>query len=194
MIRYTSVTRDVGKFIYCISVLVLSLSLNVVLGWRLIEQRRSPASGLAVPGGFVMPQLPVKDLDGSRDIISFARGGWTVLYVMSPDCPFCAENQNRMRNLAARAGPSIQFVGLSLTNKNLKAFIGDRAPFPTYDAGDLKDLYGLTFRAIPQTILISPTGVVRSASIGRLSESLSVYKELLTLINSHLQPRPGSGR
>lgn len=188
-------TRDLGKFIYCLAVLALSLSLNVILGWKLREQGGGPTVGAEIPVGTTLPQLAVKDLDGSPATITFDHAGWAVLYVMAPDCPFCAENQKTIGDLSTRATPRLRFVGLSLTNRNLKPFLANHpAAFPVYQAGDPQYLYGLAFRVIPQTILISPTGVVQKVWAGRLSEAQSVYKELRTLIDSPVRPDLGVAR
>lgn len=152
------------------AVLTLSLALNLYLGWRvralsipLTQQQRQ----VGVPVGTDLSSLPVFDVEGRPARIDFKANVPTVVYVLSPACGWCRKNEQNMQVLAAGKSSEFRFVGLSFTSKNLQQYVtAGHAPFTVYVAGDSESSPGLDLQTTPQTLVVSPAGVVQKVWLG----------------------------
>jgi hypothetical protein len=151
------------------SVLTLSLSFNLYLGWRVqalntaLQVRRQ----IGVPVGTNLSSLPVLDAEGRPAKLSFTASMPTVIYVLSPTCGWCRKNEQNMRVLASRKGSDFRFIGLSPTQENLRQYISaGHAPFPVYVLEPAGFPQNLDLQTTPQTLLLSPFGVVQKTWLG----------------------------
>jgi len=176
------------------TVLTLSLALNVFLGWRvrglraiLNQERRQ----VGISMGTDLSSLPVFDVAGRTTRIDFNANIPTVVYVLSPSCGWCRLNEHNMQVLAARKSSEFRFIGLSSTAENLQQYVSaGHAPFTVYVAGSAESTPGLDFRTTPQTLVVSPRGVVQKVWIGafdgsRKREIESFFKIELPGITTH---------
>lgn len=169
-----------AKLVYCLSLFAASLCLNVWLGWRLTARVAAARSDEGIPTGVSLPTLAATDQHGSPITISMVGIKPTMLFVMAPDCPFCAANANSVREFAARNRRAVRCIGLSLSGRGLKQFLDAHPlPFPIYSAGDLANMYALAFRSVPQVVLISPDGVARRVLVGKLDPADSLTRASL---------------
>lgn len=158
-----------------VAMLTISLSSNVALGIK-VRNLQNPQMGIRV--GARIPRLPVLDQAGAKAEIRFDDGRWSVLYVMSPTCAWCARNLSNIRELASAAGAKFRFVGVSTTAAKLDEYLKSTSvPFPVLavDASRIPD--GLSLTATPQTIVIGPDGRVGKVWMGALQGSAQAEVE-----------------
>lgn len=147
-------------------VLIGSLGLNLNLGLTIRAMKAPPSAG-GVKVGSVLSVIPLADLPGKPRQIALTKGRRSVLYVMSPDCVWCARNLGNIRALAGGVGERYTFIGLSNTSNKLDAYIASTPlPFPVVvpDKGKLPK--GLDLKATPQTVVVSENGTVEKVWVG----------------------------
>jgi hypothetical protein len=108
------------------------------------------------------PPAPVlEDLKQNRSPLNWKSDGRpTVVYFISPTCPWCKRNLESIRALAAAASDKYRFVGISSTLDGLPEYLEKaQYPFPVYFA-DATARKALKLSVTPETILISSEGVV----------------------------------
>lgn len=153
------------------TVLTLSLSLNLYLGWRVREFNatyKQERRQVGVPVGTDLSSLSIFDVEGRPARIDFNANGLTVVYVLSPACGWCRRNEQNMQVLAAGKSSEFRFVGLSSTSENLQQYVAaGHAPFTIYVAG----ASGLDLQTTPQTLVVSPVGVVQKVWLGAFDGS-----------------------
>jgi hypothetical protein len=158
------------------AMLVLSLSVNVALGFALarIVARPQPDTGpsgerlpIAPPLGSVVPALEGTDLVGTVATVSYGDDARpTVIYVFSPECRWCARNLPNLRALIHDKAKSYRFVGLSL-DSNATA-VRDYLHATGLDLTVLLNpapsvVAALGLGVTPHTLVVSPDGrLVRS--------------------------------
>jgi len=151
------------------TVLTLSLSLNLYLGWRVRDfnaTRMQQQWQVGVPVGTDLSSLPVFDIEGRPAQLNFKGSVPTVLYVLSPACGWCRKNEPNMQALAAGKSSNFHFVGISSTSKNLRQYVAaGHAPFTVYVASPVS-VPGLDLQTTPQTLVVSPSGVVQKVWLG----------------------------
>jgi hypothetical protein len=88
------------------------------------------------------------------------RGRQTILYVISPRCIWCARNTANVAALYQQKVGDYSFVGLSLDEKDLAAYLGKHSiPFKVYVAKpETIAAYGLG--ATPSTIVVDAGGLI----------------------------------
>lgn len=152
------------------TVLTLSLSLNLYLGWRVREfyaTRKQERRQIGIPVGANLSSLPVRDLEGQPARINFSTGIPTVIYVLSPTCGWCRSNEKNMHALAAGKNGFFNFIALSPTAQNLQQYVSaGHAPFKVYVADPAGLPAGLDVQTTPQTLVVSPAGIVEKAWLG----------------------------
>ena len=152
------------------TVLTLSLSLNLYLGWRVREFNatyKQERRQVGVPVGTDLSSLPIFDVEGRPARIDFNANGLTVVYVLSPACGWCRRNEQNMRVLAAGKSSDFRFVGISATSENLEQYVAARrAPFTVYVAAPSPSAPALDLQTTPQTLVVSSAGVVQKAWLG----------------------------
>ncbi|HEY0730546.1 MAG TPA: redoxin family protein [Pyrinomonadaceae bacterium] len=148
-----------------------SLSLNVYLGWKV--KRGNVPSNLPVPvaPGTKVEPIKAASLDGEPQTISYHDTDKpTVLYVLSPTCPWCDRNRANIAKLTER-GDRFRFVGLSLSEAGLKEYVDkQQLKFPVYTRVTPEAQIELGLGPTPQTIVISPEGRVLKNWAGAYNE------------------------
>ena len=147
--------------------LILSVVINLSLAYCLWENRKAYFElGNAIeydkgvlPGEKV-PPLIVYDSTRGKVEISY-RDKPTILYVFTPDCPWCLKNLENIKLLASRVSDRYAFFGISLKNDNLDKYVTENGiHFPVYNSPP-KDIYrSYKMGQTPQTFVISSEGSV----------------------------------
>ena len=92
----------------------------------------------------------------------------TIVYYTSPDCVWCQRNTEAANMAYQRASAlGYRFVGVSLKADGLSEYLAQhKIPFPVYVDFDHSAAKTLKLRATPETIFISPDGIVQKALVG----------------------------
>lgn len=160
-----------------------SLVLNVALGLklrRLSADLQSPRKG-GVQLGRVVQSVDVLTVEGGTTKLAIAGSEGLVLYVISPVCPYCEQDCNNIRSIAAKKQKT-RFVGLSTQGRNLDTFLrGCQLPFPVYVASSSSLADPSDLNVTPQTIVFSSEGAVLRNWVGmltgeRMREAMSFFK------------------
>jgi peroxiredoxin len=154
---------------FLLVLLTLSLGLNTFLGHRMLTGGPGLPPGPAEPPlqvGDVAPPLELKTVDGQVQSVAYSRTRPTVLYVFSPACQFCAANFENVRHLARVKGETYDFVGLSLSDKDLGPYLkAHEYGFPVYSVlPATQKAYHLA--SVPQTLVVGPEGRVLQSWLG----------------------------
>lgn len=142
-------------------VLFVSISINVTLGvYAYRHLRPSPSGRIVRPlqiGQQIAP-FAARSLDGSPVLVRFERR--TVLYVIAPNCQWCAKNTANIHEIWKAAHRTHDVIGLSLSQHNLPRYMQEHPlPFPVLVVDDaIRDRLGLG--VTPSTIIVSPAGTV----------------------------------
>jgi len=157
--------------------LVLSVSLNVIQGMRLLRLGDVLAGQASVlKEGSLISSLDVSDLSGRTLRINLAsRGLPTLLYVLRPTCIYCERNAITVNKLARQVRGRYQLVGLSLSTAGLGEFVANHhIEFPVYTgvSESVRHEYGLN--NTPETILVSPDGRVEKVWFGAYTDDVGV--------------------
>jgi peroxiredoxin len=152
-----------------VNVLLLTLAVSVginVLQARYIGKLLNATEQAAVSGdlevGAKVPPLQVSDLSGAPITLSYGDVGKpTVLYIFRPSCVWCRGNAGRVAQLTDALSGRYRIVGISLTKEGLPGFVASHhMTFPVYSGPARSVIKALHLGATPQTIVISPAGVV----------------------------------
>ena len=178
----SSMVRTIRVDGFVLLLLVASLSLNVYLGWKIRQGTTSIAQNTVIlsPGTKVDPVTAVT-FDGIQHTISYeSTNKPTVLYVLSPTCVWCDQNNANFKRLNELRGNDFRFVGLSLAEPGLKAYVDThQLEFPVYMQLTTETIQALGLGSTPQTIVISPEGRVLKnwvgAYIGPLRPEVEAY-------------------
>jgi peroxiredoxin len=148
------------------SALTGSVTFNIV---REVDPRRSAPRGIEVAVGTKVPSLSLTDSTGTREDVRLDDGRWSVVYIMSPSCVWCARNLNNIQALGAARGSKFRFIGVSTTSEGLDQYVRETPmPFPIRLVDSEHLPKGLNMSATPQTIVIGPDGRVKKAWAGAL--------------------------
>jgi hypothetical protein len=165
---------------------VLFLLLGLSLAGNVYQFRRTfggaPApTHLLAPGDVVAP-VALTTLDGRSETLSYGNGP-TVLYVFSPTCPWCLRNIPNLKRLVEGAGRQYRFVGLSLDEKGVSAYVAEhQLPLAVYTKGP-DDVAGRSrLGGVPQTMVISAEGRVvqnwSGAYVGDTQKAIEKFFEV----------------
>jgi hypothetical protein len=174
------------RLLYCLCILLASLVANVLLGWKL-RARSALTSDAGLPIGSRIHHLTGRDSRGNTHVVRLDDGAWTLVHVVSPGCPYCAENEPEIDSLARQASRDLRFVGLSLgaASATMRS-----SPFPyLVEADAFEDMYGLAFRAVPQLVLFSPDGVAVKSWLGPLGSYRREYEDIVRIMSAAPQSR-----
>lgn len=124
-----ALTRQRFGLLFTFGVLCASLSLNVVLAWRIKELNRLvPSNRMAgFHPGESMPAMSTVSLDGKRAVLTFDRP--TILYVFSPACSWCKKDYPNVLALHARLHAHARFVAVTKSTVGLKEYL-QKYPLP----------------------------------------------------------------
>ena len=165
--------------------LILSVGLNVLLSQKVREVTevsrllRLKLEAPVLGPGAKAPEFSAHELDGHEKLLSYAEVDVpTVLYVFTPDCHWCARNLENIRSVVDGAGNRFRFFGVSLTDKDLPAYLTqNKLPFHVYQtpSEEVRIAYG--FNSTPSTIVVSPSGSVLQYWKGAYSEDVATEVE-----------------
>jgi hypothetical protein len=160
----TSGSRFLKAEWFLLVLLTASLVLNVYQGWKLKGKAAPPPSPPAtqkLSAGMSIPVLNVTNSAGALDAISYSNPKPTVLYIFSPSCDWCKRNNANVNAIATLKNDSYRFVGLSLSDYELRQYVEtEHIGFPVYSGlkGELIEKLGFT--ETPQLLVISSDGIV----------------------------------
>jgi hypothetical protein len=152
-----------------LGVLVASLIINGFQARALYHNALSNGlSGLTARGGEhvgeKVPVLNALDLAGQPSRIEIRMP--TVLYIFSPSCHWCIQNENEIRVLADQLKGQYQVLGISLSREKLGAFVvAHKMTFPVYSV-DSKAIQALHVAGTPETLVVSQDGFLTSSFAG----------------------------
>lgn len=151
--------------------LAVSLAVNLLLAYKvrtLSDSLSELTAPPAVPVGTTVSPIKAHGLDGQTHVISYGDGDRpVVLYVFTPQCPWCARNLANLRTLLAREGGNYRFVGLSLTDKDVRDYAAqNQLDLPVYFNPSDEAAREYKLGSTPQTIVISREGKVLKNWLG----------------------------
>jgi peroxiredoxin len=170
---FRKLLAESGGLALLIAVLVGSLTLNVVLGWKVgsFTTNKQALRRASVQEHILLPAIPALTLEGTREWITFSDSRPTVLYILSPSCSWCERNEANIEKLALEKNSQYRFVGLSISGVNLQEYVSTRSlPFPVVlvDSKELIQQLGLGIS--PQTVVISSDGRVQKVWTGAFQD------------------------
>jgi len=151
-----------SRFDYLIlSLLGCSLALNVTLGWKL-QRQQVRAIPEAFQIGKSVPTLNVQDSQGAKATLNWVtKQTPTLVYVFSPSCHWCTRNLPNIKTLTATLMATYRVVGISLSKDDLDGYLRDNhLGFPVYLNPSELSGRPFTLTSTPQTVVISPLGIV----------------------------------
>lgn len=131
-----------------------------------------------------VPSLVGVNLKGKEFKLSYPSSQRTVLFFFSPDCPACEENLDFWKRLYQDHGSEkLRIVGATNSDRDkTEEFVRKfQLTFPVMIVTDLKLLDKYKVEAVPQTMLIDPSGTVQKVWPGTLSENYK--KEIESMIS-----------
>ncbi|MGH9839607.1 MAG: TlpA family protein disulfide reductase [Blastocatellia bacterium] len=161
--------------VFLIILLAASLSLNVVLGWKVTRHNHSFEAENQLVEGMPVPPITVSSVSDDRQVaISYGNTDKpTVLYILTPSCQWCTRNLKNINTLANLRGDSYHFVAVSLTDVGLKEYLdANKLGFPVYRNIPPEKARQLGLGSTPQTIIVSPKGRVLKNWVGAYGEAL----------------------
>lgn len=168
--------------------LILLLLFMVIANVALLRKVSSQeATILALKGGL---SLKVGDhvppIQGARPTGELATLDYSqsqmpiVLYVFTPQCPWCKKNIDNLHALAANSGKAYRLIGIALNDKDLIPYIQkEDLGFPVFTHLDANTIRSYHFSETPDTIVISTKGQVlkiwRGAYQANTKEDIAKY-------------------
>lgn len=157
--------------------LLLSVILNVFLA-RDVSMLKRNADKLVEEGrlkvGAAVPSIRVHSVEGEDAVLNFAEvNAPTVLYVFTPQCPWCRKNVGNLRALIDSSGPRFRVVGISLTGRDLKEYLSqEHLNFRVYT--DVQESTRIAYHlgGTPMTIVVSPQAEVLKVWYGAYQDDI----------------------
>jgi peroxiredoxin len=120
--------------------------------------------------GEVVPPLKAKDSLGHEEQLAYEGILPTVLYVFKPTCVWCQRNEPNIKFLAHQCARKYRFVAVSLTSRDLGAFLAEhQLGFPTIADLDPDTRRAYKLGATPETVVLSSGGKVVKVWLGEFS-------------------------
>jgi hypothetical protein len=145
-------------------VLAFSVALNVYLARRVDTQRAyiSYLKSSKPEIGAVVPPLDVTDMSGAARRVDYPESGpTTVIYIFSPDCPWCARNLGNLRAVATSVHGRFRLIGVSLKEDGLRDYLAaSKLPFEIYHSPTKASLSLYKLGGTPETWVIGPGGKI----------------------------------
>ena len=166
-------TKTTRRLLWAAALLLLAA---VLLFVNLPEAAPSP--GAAV--GDALPDFSVECVDGSSFSLSGQRGKVVVINLWATWCTPCVRELPNFDRLLRERGDTVAVLALHSppVTADVDAYLADYAytmPFAVDGDGSLAELLGAS-AVLPQTVILSPDGVVTYNQAGSLS-----YEELCAL-------------
>jgi hypothetical protein len=157
--------------VFSIAVLITSLSLNVVLGWRLKNAPGPPVQMAGIQKGDFLPSLPVISLSGAKEQLRLDQA--SLLYVFSPACSWCRADYSNVIALSNATKARLSFVGITKDDIGITGYLRQH-PFPgnvlKLDLSRVPKPIAVKFGITPQTILLGAGGIVERSWVGALMD------------------------
>ena len=164
-------------FLILVALLGASVTVNVGLGAYTFKHLSgsAPAAAARVEGTTAAPIVARNDA-GQIQTVDFL-GKKTVIYVLSPNCGWCARNTKNITALWQQRRTEYQFVGLSTTATGLQEYLRmNPLPFSVITAeGETLQKYGRT--GTPSTIVVSEGGIILKKWNGAFARSLPAVEK-----------------
>ena len=139
-----------------------SLALNALQGVRIV-QIQTTSTPARHPKGKHLADIPAHDVNGQKTVIhlSLKSSKPKVIYVFSPSCVWCQRNAGHLNELVAHVGSKYDFIGIALSTQGLQQFVSEHElDFPIYGDLSAQALQESGFAGTPETIVVSPDGMV----------------------------------
>lgn len=163
--------RGLRRVIWAMTVILgVSLAVNLWLAYRIRQGNQASTSVKAapLPVGAAVPPIKAQSLDGEEATISYEDGPQPlVIYVFTPQCPWCSRNLANLKTILAQKHDSYRFIALSLNDKDVKKYVAEKQidiPIFTNPGAEAREQYRLG--STPQTIIVSPDGKVLQNWVG----------------------------
>lgn len=189
----------VSRRIPVIALLVASTVVNVLLAAKVTSLRSVITymkSEHSLKVGTVVSKIEARALDGSTKAIRYDDVQVpTILYVFTPTCGWCAKNLENVRTMERNTAGRYRLVGVSLSQTNLKEYLQrEGLTFPTYTDINARSKEELHLGGTPQTIIVSPAGVVTHTWTGAfdgeqkaaVEKALAIHLPGLVVTKAHL--------
>lgn len=159
--------------VFVMVLLVISLCLNVYLGWKVKHGNVQAITPKLSPGMKVDPVTALGH-DGKPFTISYNGSDKpTVFYVITPSCIWCKRNQANINKVADTKANDFRFIGLSLAEPGLKEYVEDHhLKFPMHTGLTRETIQSLGLGSTPQTIVVSPEGKILKVWMGAYDEEV----------------------
>lgn len=151
--------------------LLASVGLNFFLARRITQQDKV-ISTIKQEGrlrvGEPVPPLQARTLDGRAVVLKYDRP--TVIYVLKPDCPWCARNTANINALAEAVRSTHYVFGVTLTSDNLAQHLeASGYTFPVLTEVEPIAAIAMKLGSTPQTIVVGTDSKVLHSWIGAYS-------------------------
>ena len=171
-------TKRIRRLLWAVALLLLAA---VLLFVNLPET--APSSGAGV--GDALPDFSVECVDGSSFSLSGQRGKVVVINLWATWCTPCVRELPNFDRLLRERGDGVAVLALHTppVTADVAAYLADYSyfmPFAVDEDGNLAELLGAS-TVLPQTIILSPDGVVTYNQAGSLR-----YEELCALTDRAL--------
>lgn len=165
--------KTIRRLLWAAALLLLAA---VLLFVNLPEVAPSPGAGV----GDTLPDFSVECVDGSSFSLSAQRGKVVVINLWATWCAPCVRELPNFERLWRERGGEVTVLALHSppVTADVDAYLADYAytmPFAVDGDGSLAELLGAS-AVLPQTVILSPDGVVTYNQAGSLS-----YEELCAL-------------
>lgn len=146
-----------------VGLLLTSVGLNVLLSQELRASRAvAPALGVGTP----VPPISGVSGDGAEVTVAYDTDLPTVLYYFKTDCGWCERNWANVEALIDQTRGRYRVIGLAASPK-LPQYLTDRdGLLPVVRNVDRDTLATYKFSATPQTVVVSPEGLVVASWMG----------------------------
>jgi len=154
-----------------LGLLLASVTLNVVLArrvWSFTHEQSIIAAERRLKVGTVVPPIAAKSVSEQPGVILYqSEQPSTVLYILTPKCPWCARNMDNFKTLVDKKSAQYRFIGLSLSEVGLAPYVAkNELNLPVYSGLSAETLKTYKLGSTPQTIVISPEGKVLQDWVG----------------------------
>lgn len=169
-----------------LAALALSLGVNVYLGLLLVRPHGVPTDH-SMSVGARFPALMVHDLSGKEVKLSWpsSEKKLTVLYVFSPTCGWCRRNIENFKAMGTPTRSEYRLVPISLASAGLSKYVEKYGlVFPVFADPVLPQGGAFAFSGTPETLVISPAGIVKRVWRGAFTDA--VKREVEAYLGVHL--------
>ena len=183
-------TRTLRRVVWAMAAMLgVSLVTNLLLAYRIRTLNDSLAELNAPPPavqvGTKVSPIKAQNLGGQTQVISYTEEDRPlVLYIFTPQCSWCARNLPNLKALLAQGRGSYRFVGLSLTDKEVRDYAAkNQLELPIYFNPSDEAMREYKLGGTPQTIVISREGKVVKNWVGAYTGSQQAEVEQFFGVN-----------